>query len=69
MTIQVELLNKSEDRSVKVFYRDIGVSVGDTPAAITESPCGTIPPAGSDSFWIHQNRQLIVVESEEPRAE
>lgn len=69
MTIRVELLNKSEDRSIKIFYRDIRVADKDAPAGITESPAGTIPPAGTDSFYIHSNRQLIVIESDEPRAE
>jgi hypothetical protein len=64
MTIEVEFFNKSQDRKVKVLYRDIGYAQNDEPAAVTESEAGVIEPQGRASFWMHDHRQLLVMEQE-----
>jgi hypothetical protein len=75
MTIQVELLNLDQHRSVKVVYSDDKFTVGTpgqesphqplTTGEKTESPAGVLLPGDKGSFWIHSNRELRVIEGNE----
>ena len=65
MTIQIELLNKDQHRSVTVSYRDGTVNEkGEKDGGFTVSLAGVIHPQESNSFWIHSNRELLIEENE-----
>ena len=65
MTIQVELLNLDQHRSVKVVYRDDKFAMGQPTGEKVESPAGVLLPGDKGSFWIHSNRELRVIEGNE----
>ena len=75
MTIQVELSNMDQHRSVKVVFSDDKFSVGTpgqgspheplTTGEKIESLAGVLLPGEKGSFWIHSNRELRVIESDQ----
>ncbi len=65
MTIQVELLNRDQNRSVEVLYSDtVYGPEGPTDEKI-ESQAGILKPNEMQAFWIHSNRDLKLREEKQ----
>jgi len=63
MTIAIQLLNQSNEHEVEIIYSDSKFGTdGHLTGERVESQAGIIKPRDFSIFYIHSNRNLIVVE-------